>query len=143
MQGVLAATDVAPPPSGANQPLVFRDNAVISGTQISHETNSPDIIISGTGIYQILFNSTVGVGPGVDIPVAINITLQQNGNTVDGGVARHIFTSSGQYVTVSFSAPVSVTSVPSTLNVVTDQANFLFSDLSITVFRLGDVASQA
>ena len=140
---VLAAVDTPPQPSGANQALSFRNNALISGSSISHASNSPNITISSSGIYQVLFYSTVGVASGHTIPASVSVFLTNNGTTIQGSVGRHSFAASGELATVSFSIPVQVTTTPAVLNVVTDSAGFLFSDLSITVFRLGDADTTA
>lgn len=135
---VLAAVDSAPQPSGAGLSLPINGNALLSGSVITHAANSPDIVITAPGIYQVQFNATAGVASGTSIPASVTVHLSVNGTANGGGVARHTFTATGEVATVAFSTPISVTSAPATLNFVTDQAGFILSDLSVTVFRLGD-----
>ncbi len=137
---VLAAVDAAPQPSGTGSSIPINGNALISGNVITHATNSPDIVITGQGIYQVQFNATVGVASGTSIPASVTIHLSVNGTANGGGVARHTFTATGEFATVAFSTPIAVTSTPTTLNFVTDQSGFTLSDVSITVFRLGDAS---
>ena len=137
---VLAATDTAPQPSGTNLSIPISGNSLISGSFISHATNSPNIVISGSGIYQIMFNASAGISSGTSIPSSITIHLSVNGVENGGGVARHTFTSTGEVASVSFSTPISVTTTPTTLTFVTDNPGFVLSDISITVLRLGDAS---
>ncbi len=135
---VLSAVDGAPQPSGTNQPISFNNNALISGQYISHNVNSPDIEITKNGIYQVSFNATVGISTGTTIPSDILLSLTVNGSVTQGGSARHNFTASAEFATVSFNFPISVTSTPTVLNVLTDKTGFILSNVTITVFRLGD-----
>ena len=90
----------------------------------------------------MLFNATIGLGVNQKIPAEIDITLSLNGTTVNGGTARHSFTSTGNYSTISFTIPIMVTENPSTLNVISSATGFIFSDVAITVLRLGDLSNQ-
>lgn len=140
---VLATTDTPPRPGTANQPLTFRGNNLIAGTAITHEVGSADIVIHKTGIYQAYFNATVGVPSGVDIPASVSVTLRQNGTDIPGGVVSSGFTANGEFNSIAFSVPFSVTAVPSTITVVPEASGFIFSDLALTILRLGDAGATA
>ena len=110
---------------------------LISGNIISHTNGSSDIVISESGIYLVLFHATVGV-LNATIPAVVALFLTVNGAINNMGAARHIFASSSEVATVSFHATVSVTTVPTTLTVLVENSGFIFSDVEITVLRLGE-----
>lgn len=124
-------------PGGA---LVFNENPLVSGFTISHQAGSTDIIINQPGIYEAAFHSTVAVASGTPIPATVTVRLEANGVPVPGAVASHTFAASGETGNLSFTVPFQVTATPETIRVVVDNAGFTFSDVSLTVVRLGDTA---
>ena len=60
------------------------------------------------------------------------------GTPVIGASARHTFAASNEIATLSFSIPFRVSAVPENIQIVPDQSGFTFSDLHLTVIRLGD-----
>ncbi|WP_243115236.1 hypothetical protein [Intestinibacillus sp. Marseille-P6563] len=98
--------------------------------------------IQQPGIYQLFFSGVVGVPSGTSLPVSIGISLQQNGNNIPGGAINEVFSNSGESNSISLSVPFTVTTTPTTIQVVPTQSNFLFSDLTMTVLRLGDTTTS-
>lgn len=135
---VLAATDAPPQPTQANTAVSFRTNWLVSGTAITHATNSPSIVINQPGVYLVSYNGTMALGSGTNSPGTVSITLKQDNTTVPGGAVTDTLTISGANATSSFTVPVRVTNAPSTLQMVADKAGFLVGNISITVSRLGD-----
>ncbi|MDR3766729.1 MAG: hypothetical protein Q3Y08_06810 [Butyricicoccus sp.] len=138
---LLSTNDVAPQPSTQNQALSFRQNNVTSGTSITHQTGSGQVTIQKPGIYQAFFSGVVGVPDGTSLPTSIGVSLQQNGTDIPGGAVNEVFSNSGESSGLSFSVPFTVSTTPTTLQVVPTQSNFQFSDLALTVLRLGDATS--
>ena len=120
--------------------MTFHDAPLLSGESISQQAGSTDIIISEAGVYQAAFHSTVTVGACITIPTTVTVRLEADGVSVPGAIARHTFTFSNETATLAFTVPFTVTAPPVTLRVVVDEAGFIFSNVSLIVMRLGNVA---
>ena len=110
---------------------------MVSGQLITHSINSPNVVISGNGIYQVLFSGSVAPLPNTTLPASIIIYLTINGSISSIG-ATQTFTSL-ETDTISFQGLIEVTDVPVTLNVLVENSGFIFSSITITVIRLGNV----
>lgn len=137
---VLATVDTTVQPTFPGGALIFNDTPLISGTAITHQPGSPDVVITRPGIYQATFHGTAGVDAGTAIPASLETRLTLNGAAVPGAVAHHTFAASDEAATVSMSIPFRVTDVPASLEAVVSQSGFTFTDLALTVVRLGDAA---
>ena len=137
---VLATVDTVVQDTTPGGALVFNENPLVSGFTISHQAGSTDIVINQPGIYEAAFHSTVAVASGTPIPATVTVRLEANGVPVPGAVASHTFAASGETGNLSFTVPFQVTATPETIRVVVDNAGFTFSDVSLTVVRLGDTA---
>ena len=116
--------------------LVFP--SLISGTAITHQAGSPDVVISQPGIYQATFHGAVSPDAGTAIPAEVTLRLYLDGSPVPGGVAHHTFASSTEVATLTFSTPFRVTSTPASLEVRAEESGFTAGDIALTVLRLGD-----
>ena len=134
---VLAASDAPSQPGVRDRPLIFHGNTLISGDVISHRTDSSEIALSLPGIYLAHFTCTAIAAAGAPIPAVLSLNLQLNGAAVSGGTVRHTFLASNEYATISFSVPFLVASAPAALRIVPGQNQFIFSDMTLTVIRLG------
>ena len=135
---MLATVNEAGQPSAAGGALVFSANPLISGTTISHQAGSDEIIISRTGIYQVSFHSTVTVDTGTAIPSSVTARLYNQGTPAAGAIASHTFSVTGENANLSFNAPIQVTTAPASLRIVISTAGYTFSEVALTVTRLGD-----
>ena len=73
--------------------------------------------------------------------IAISLALQQNGNPVPGALAVHTFHTSSDTATMSFSFPVQVSTAPAVLSVLAQGGNFLYSAVSMTIYKIGNQTS--
>ena len=135
---VLGTVDPAAQPTVAGGALIFTDTPLISGTAITHQAGSPDVVISQPGIYQATFHGAVSPDAGTAIPAEVTLRLYLDGSPVPGGVAHHTFASSTEVATLTFSTPFRVTSTPASLEVRAEESGFTAGDIALTVLRLGD-----
>ena len=135
----LTAYSLPAQPGASGSPIVFDRNASSSGTAVTHENNSPDIVIQQPGYYAVSFHGTVSATSDNSFPFSELLYLDQNGSPVTGTGARQSFESAGQSANLSFTQIIPVTNVPTTLNVVGEGGNVLYSDASITVNRVGSL----
>ena len=137
---VLATVDQTAQPSTAGGALIFTDTPLVSGAAITHQAGSTDVIINQPGIYQVSFQGTASVDNGTTIPGTLQVTLNQDGTPVAGAIARHTYTASNEEAELTFNVPIRVTTTPTTINVVTNDAGYTFQNTTLTVLRLGDAS---
>ncbi len=140
---VLATVDPSAQTTTTGGALVFTETPLISGNSITHTAGTTVINITQPGIYQASFHSTASVEPGTSIPASVAVRLFLNGTTVAGGTARHTFSSSSEIATMAFDIPFRVDTVPAEVEVVSTAAGFSFSDIALTVVRLGDATTTS
>ena len=121
--------------------MLFDRNGVISGNAISHTAGSGSFTINQPGLYQADFHGVLSAASTSSFPVNIVTSLQQNGSVVPGASVPHNFQSSKESVPMSFSIPLSISSVPTTLQVVAQGASHLPSAITLNITRLGDLSS--
>ena len=85
------------------------------------------------------FHGGVGPAGGADFPLSILTYLTENGASVGGAGAPHTFHTSKEFTNVSFSIPIAVSSVPTTLKVIGEGGKFLYGANTLTIYRLGDI----
>ena len=68
--------------------------------------------------------------------MAVLLSLQLNGTDVPGAFTQHTFHTSSDTATVSFSFPVQVTTVPSTIRIMAENGTFIYSGVSLTLSKL-------
>ena len=133
----LTAYSTAPQSVVAGDALIFDRNASSSGTAISHENNSSDIVINEAGVYNVSFHGTISPEKGDSFPVSILLSLQQDGNPIPGAAVRENFQSAQEVRNLSFSQVISVDTAPTTLTMVVDGSNIQYSDAAISVSQIG------
>ena len=125
----------------SDAPMLFDRNGVTYGNAISHTAGSGTFTINQPGLYQANFHGVLSADPDSSFPVNIVTSLQQNGSIVPGASIPHNFQSSTESVPISFSIPLSISSVPTTLQVVAQGATQIPSAITLNVIRLGDLSS--
>lgn len=137
---LLSAYSTPSHPGGTgNNALIFDRNALSYGTSISHALNSATFTINQPGVYAVAFNGGMAPGSGVTFPYNISFTLELNGSSVAGASASHNFHTSTETVNIAFTSPVAVSSAPATLRVIGSGSKYFYSDISLTIYRLGDI----
>ena len=137
------AYSTPPHPGSSGTPLVFDRNAVVVGTAITHTPGSAAFMIQETGLYYIAFHGAVAPASGSDFPLALLFYLQVQGAEAPGAAARHTFHTTADVATVSFSTVIQVSTTPVTLEVMTSGGNFIYSDIGLTIFRIGPAQEDA
>lgn len=138
----LLSTYSTPAQSGTDGgPLVFDQNGLSYGTDVSHTAGSSTVTINQPGVYNVAFHGSFSPVSGANFPQNVGASLQQNGSVVPGATSQYIFHTSAQTAALSFSTPVAVSSAPAQLQVVGDGGNYLYSTIGLSVQRLGDIPS--
>ena len=137
---LLSAYSTPPQPGTSGGTLSFDKNSNVNGSAITHTEGSPDFSITEPGVYNASFNGALAPGSDSTFPLNLRVYLQQDGNPMSGASAIHTFQSASDTSTLSFSHPVSVSSTPSTLQIGVQGGNYLYSDNSLTINKLGDLS---
>ena len=131
-----------PPQTGATGTVfLFDRNAASYGNAITHTNGSGSFSIQQPGVYLASFNGSVGPASGVTFPMNVGVSLTQGGTAIPGASSQHTFHTSSDTATVAFTAPVTVSSAPSSLEVVGSAGSYFYSTISLTLYRLGDIPS--
>ena len=133
---VMDAYSTPPQPGSSGAPLIFDRNAVTYGTAIVHTPGSAVFSIRDTGLYYTAFHGVVSPVSGAVFPLSLLLYLQVQGSETPGTSTRHTFHTSTDAASVSFSQVVEVSDVPVSLEVMAVGGNFLYSDISLTIFRI-------
>ncbi|MDO4552889.1 MAG: collagen-like protein, partial [Bacillota bacterium] len=118
-------------------PLAFSGAAVNSGTSIIHVSGDAVTTITQVGVYHAHFHGAVSADAGTSTPAVLTMQLDLNSATIPGATAVQTFDDTGQETTIAFTMPFQVTTVPSRLEVISSSAGFTFTNISLTVIRLG------
>ena len=135
---LLSAYSTPAQPGTSGNPLIFDRNNLQYGTAIAHTANTSSITLQDTGVYNAAFSGTFAIPSGTTLPVSLVVYLAQNGAQIPGSAVSHIFNSTDETMTFSFSQPLSVSTAPATLTVVGEGGNYLYSDSSISVYKIGN-----
>ncbi len=136
---LLSAFSTPPQAAAPATAFIFDRNTVDYGTAITHANNSSDFVIQEPGVYLVLFNGTISPVPNASFPVSTLIYLTQDGTPVVGSAVRYSFQNAQEVANQSFTQPITVTSVPAILQLVSELGTLLYSDVSLTILRLADV----
>ena len=135
----LTAYSIPAQGAASGNPVIFDRTASSKGTAVTHDDNSADIMIQKTGYYQVAFFGTVTATDANTFPISQLLNLELGGTAVTGAGARQGFQQENQSENLSLSKIIPVTSAPVALQVVGEGGNVLYSDASITVYRVGDL----
>ena len=136
---LLSAYSTPSQPAASGAPLVFDQNAVTYGTAITHTAGTSGFTINQTGLYRADFHGVVSAPSNANFPVSIVTSLTQNGSIVPGASVPHNFQNMTETSPISFSVALSVSTVPTTLQVVPVGNASLNSAFTLTVTRLGNL----
>lgn len=131
-------TDTPAQPIRTGEALSFFTNPLSLGDSVTHDPPSSNIVIQKPGVYLVSFHGTVGISQDSPVPADCLIFLTQDGKNVEGASVETSLNQGGSYTWVAFSIPIQINSVPSVLQVVSQQGNLVFSNISFSVVQLGD-----
>ncbi|WP_243235635.1 hypothetical protein [Zhenpiania hominis] len=134
----LSAYSTPPQPGNSGTALIFDKNGNSAGTAVSHTENTSEISIQEPGFYEVSFHGTAAPASGVTFPLAVLFYLQQQGSTVAGAASSHTFHTSSDAANLSFSQIIDVTDTPAVLEVIGSGGNFIYSNIGITVQKIGE-----
>ncbi|MFR6329333.1 MAG: hypothetical protein ACLUOI_11275 [Eisenbergiella sp.] len=109
---------------------------VVSGSSVSHTAGSGIFTVSKPGTYAVAFHGNCSPASGASFPLTVSLSLQLGGSTVPGGTTQHTFSASSNTATLSFTTPVQITTVPAQLQVTAQGQKFLYSIISLTIYKL-------
>ena len=135
-QSLANAYSVAPQPGTAGSTLLFDKNGTTYGSAISHTEGTSNFTLKEPGFYQVSFHSVMAPSSDSKFPVSLFLTLQQNGTPVNGAGTHHTFQSASETNNMSVSQMLQVTG-PTTLNLMGNGGNFTYSDLGMSVCKMG------
>lgn len=119
--------------------LVFDRNAIVAGTDVTHEQNSPQVTIQTPGYYEVSFHGTVGPGSGVTFPLTVTLYLEQQGTEVPGAAVQQTFQTSTDSSSLGFQQFVEVMDTPAVLQVAGQGGAFYYGGVTLTVQKTGDI----
>lgn len=109
------------------------------GDAVQHTDDTTTISITQTGLYTLAFNGAFAPANGVTFPMNLITVAELNGTTLQGGSTQFTFHTSTETVDQTFMLPFTVTTVPSTLEIVSTATEFLYSNITATVYRHGAI----
>ena len=89
-----------------------------------------------------MFHGTAALKECQTAPADLNIKFYLNDSVLPGAHAHHTFTDNNEEVMLVCDAPFKVVSTPDVLSVVVEDDCASFSDISLTVIRLGSLPSK-
>lgn len=132
----LSAYSTPSSPGTAGDALLFDVNGQSSGAAVTHTAGSGTYTLTEPGTYAVVFHGNIAPASGVNFPLNVMLQLQQDGTVIPSAVVQHTFHTSPDTATVAFSTPIQVTSTPSQLQVVGTGGNYLYSAITMTVYKL-------
>ncbi len=120
--------------------LIFDRNAFSYGNAVSHDTNSSVFTIQEPGVYEVSFHGTIAPASGVNFPLQLLLYLQQQGDAVAGTAVRQTFQTTSDVSNASFSQIIDVPTAPVNLNVTGNGGNYIYSDVTMTISKIGNTA---
>ena len=136
---LLCAYSNPPQTAAQNSALILDRTALSYGSSLAHTNNSSDITISDPGVYAAFCSCVIAPTSGTDYPSNVVLTLNLNGSSVDGASTQSTFHTTTEDMALGFNAPFAVPSAPATLTVFGSGSTFSYSNLTLTVYRLGDI----
>ena len=93
--------------------------------------------ITEPGTYYVSYSGTAAPQAGATYPETNLITFTLNGTTLDGTAAQHTFTADGQTSAQSAAQLLTVTDAPATLQVNSSGGDYLYSNTTLNVIKVG------
>lgn len=123
--------------------MSFDQNAVAYGSDIAHTAGSDTVTINRPGVYSVSFHGVISPAAADSFPLNLVTSLKQNGSVVPGASVPYNFQSNSDASDQSFNIPLSISSVPTTLQVTVSGGNYLADAVTLNVIRLGDIPSKS
>lgn len=139
---LVSSYSTPPQPGASGTPITFDRTSLSLGSDITHTPGSDTFTITQPGVYSVEFHGVITPTGDNTFPVSITTSLEANGSVVPGASVPHTFQSSTDSSPVSFTVPISVTDVPTTLQIVPSGGNYVADAVSMTVTRLGSNGSS-
>lgn len=121
--------------------MVFDRNALSYGSDVSHTAGSSTFTINQPGVYFVSFHGVISPTSTDTFPLNLVTSLQQNGNVVPGASVPYNFQSASDSSEQSFTIPLSISTVPTTLQVTATGGNYLADAITLSVTRAGAIPS--
>ena len=93
--------------------------------------------ITEPGTYYVSYSGTAAPQAGATYPETNLITFTLNGTTLGGTAAQHTFTADGQTSAQSAAQLLTVTDAPATLQVNSSGGDYLYSNTTLNVIKVG------
>lgn len=135
---LVSSYSTPPQPGSSGTPITFDRNALSLGSDISHTSGSDTFTINQPGVYSVEFHGVITPTANNTFPVNINTSLEVNGSVQPGASVPFTFQNTTQSSEVSFTVPITVTDVPTTLQIAPFGGNYQADAVSMTVTRLGN-----
>ena len=136
---LLSAYSTSAQAGTASTPLVFDRTGVSYGAAVEHTANTADFTITQPGVYTLAFSGSFAPGNGAAFPLNVGAAAQVNGTAIPGASAQHTFQTASDVANLGFTVPFAVATAPATVQVTGTGTTFLYSDLSATLTRNGDL----
>ena len=121
----------------AGNAVEFDQNASQNGTAITHTAGSTTFTINQPGIYSVTYTGTASPGTGATFPTTNLLQMQLNGSNIPGADAQSIFNASSDAIQQTISAIFQVTSTPATLQLVSQDGTFNYSNIKMNLYKIG------
>lgn len=126
-------------PVANNAAIVLDRTATANGTALSHTNNSATIEIGQTGVYAVSYTGTALEVTGATLPETNQLTFSLGGTALAGAAASHTFTATGETAPQAMTLVFPVTSVPAALQVISSGGTFLYTNVSLAVWKIGSL----
>lgn len=123
--------------------LIFDRNLIVFGNAISHDLNSPDFEIAEPGVYYVSFKGSFASLAGSCYPQSLLLYLAQDGDIVAGSELQHTFARANDLISLSFTIPIVIYDTPSTLSIGAQGGSFAYSNIALSIYRIGDIPEEA
>ena len=121
----------------AGNAVEFDQNASQNGTAITHTAGTPTFTIDQSGIYSATYTGTASPGTGATFPTTNLLQMQLNGSNIPGADAQSIFNTSSDAIQQTISAIFQITSTPATLQLVSQDGTFNYSNIKMNLYKIG------
>ena len=125
----------------SGSPMLFDMNGPSYGSDISHTPGSGTFTINTPGVYGVEFHGVLSANAKDTFPFSLVTSLEKNGSVVPGASVPYLFQENSAPSTQSFSVPLEVDTVPTTLEVVAAGGDYVADAIAMTISRLGDIPS--
>ena len=136
---LLNAYSTPPQPGTDGAALIFDQNGTTVGNSIAHTAGDSTVTIQDTGYYFVGFHATLSPASGVNFPLSITLNLYQQGAIVPGTSVVHTFQTSTDLANVAFSQILQVATAPTTLEIIGQGGDYLYTAISLSVYKLGEL----